>query len=165
MNKALFLDRDGVINHDKDDGSFTYQVDDFVILEDVVEVLKEARKNNFLLIVITNQSGIGRGIYQHKDVAKVHQKLNSFLKEQGIVIDEIYYCPHHPSSSNCICRKPDSVMIEKAIARFKINPKQSIFVGDKERDIISARKAGIDNVYHINTNSSLKQILKAINHA
>jgi D-glycero-D-manno-heptose 1,7-bisphosphate phosphatase len=162
MKKALFLDRDGVINHDKDDGSFTYKVKDFVILEDVVEVLKLAKQKDFLLIVITNQSGIGRGIYSHQHVEEVHSKLEKILAANQIVLDEIYYCPHHPSSSNCICRKPDSVLVEKAIARFNINPKQSIFVGDKERDITCALKAGIENVYQIETNSSLKQIIHAI---
>lgn len=165
MRKALFLDRDGVINHDKDDGSFTYLVEDFIVLKDVVEVLEKAKNKDFLLIVITNQSGIGRGIYSHEHVSAVHQKLNAHLANYNIVLDEIYYCPHHPSTSNCICRKPDSLMIEKAIARFNIDPTQSLFVGDKERDIISARKAGIENVYHIKINSSLKQILNAIEHA
>jgi D-glycero-D-manno-heptose 1,7-bisphosphate phosphatase len=162
MKKALFLDRDGVINHDKDDGSFTYKAEDFVILENVMEVLKLAKQRGFLLIVITNQSGIGRGIYSHQHVEEVHRKLETILAANQIVLDEIYYCPHHPNSSNCICRKPDSVLVEKAIARFNINPKQSIFVGDKERDISCALKAGIENVYQIETNSSLKQIIHAI---
>lgn len=162
MKKALFLDRDGVLNLDKDDGSFTYKVDDFIILQDVVEVLKLAKQKGFMLIVITNQSGIGRGIYSHADVAAVHHKLENSLSAEQVYLDAIYYCPHHPSSSNCICRKPDSVMVEKAIARFNIDPKQSIFVGDKERDIVCARKAGIENVYHIKTNSSLSQIIHAI---
>jgi histidinol-phosphate phosphatase family protein len=125
-------------------------------------VLKKAYQNKYLLIIITNQSGIGKSLYSHQDVNAVHDKLNDELNKNGIKLTEIYYCPHHPSTSNCFCRKPDSLLIEKAIARFKINPKISIFVGDKERDCVAANKAGIGTIYHLQTNSSLKQIINAL---
>lgn len=159
MRKALFLDRDGVINHDKSDGSFTYTVEDFVLLSDVASTLKIAQEKGYLLIVITNQSGIGQGIYSHTDVANVHAKLVSELATQQVQLTEIYYCPHHPSTSNCICRKPDSNMIEKAIARFNIDPSKSIMVGDRPRDCEAAVKTGVKYTLLIETNSSLKQVL------
>ncbi|MCC7051526.1 MAG: HAD family hydrolase [Bacteroidia bacterium] len=162
MNKALFLDRDGVINVEKNDGSFTYKADDFILLPDVTKVLLTAKQKNYLLIVITNQSGVGQGIYQHENIALVHQKLQHLLAEKKITLDEIYYCPHHPTSSNCLCRKPDSLLIEKAIARFNIDPKQSIFVGDKERDSQAAKKAGIKTVIQIESNASLLPIVNLL---
>ena len=111
----------------------------------------------YLLIVISNQGGIGKGLYTHQQVEVLHELLQKELLKDNVVLTEIYYCPHHPEQSNCICRKPDSVLIEKALARFKINPGFSYFVGDKERDLEAAQKAGVTGIY-LASNTSFDQI-------
>ncbi|MBA3704394.1 MAG: HAD-IIIA family hydrolase, partial [Bacteroidetes bacterium] len=116
MNKAIFLDRDGVINVER---GYTNLLKDFVILPDLFEVLKIFQKMGYLLIVISNQSGIAKGLYKQEEVEVLHKYLVEELKKNKITLSEIYYCVHHPDVSRCICRKPDSLFVEKALARFK----------------------------------------------
>lgn len=158
MNKAVFLDRDGVINVER---GYTHRLEDFVILPDVIEVLQLLQKRGYLLVVVTNQSGVAKGLYTQSDVEMVHSyMLNEFTKN-GIVLSEIYYCLHHPDVSNCICRKPDSLFVEKALARFNIEKSKSYFIGDKERDVEAGEKAGVTGIL-IEANSPLKDILHQI---
>ena len=158
MKKAVFLDRDGVINVER---GYTHRLEDFVILPDLIEVLQLLQNNGYLLIVVSNQSGIAKGLYKQSDVETIHQfMLNEFTKS-GIRLSEIYYCVHHPDVSRCICRKPDSLFIEKALARFDIDAKQSYFIGDKERDVEAGEKAGVKGIL-IEANISLKTILDQI---
>src|SRR3989304_6751344 len=105
MTKCIFLDRDGVLNKEQ---GYVYRTDDFVLNADVIESLKKLQEAGFLLIVITNQSGIALGLYTHEDVKKVHEYFLFLMKQNGISIAEIYYCPHHPEIEPCICRKPSS---------------------------------------------------------
>ena len=152
MNKAVFLDRDGVIN--KEIG-YVFRVEDFVITDDIIPSLKKLQMAGFIFVVITNQSGIAKELYTHEDVAKIHSHMLNILKENGISIAEIYYCCHHPDVEPCICRKPDSGMVEKAIARFNIDVSKSFFIGDKERDIQAAEKAGVKKILQIILNFCL----------
>ncbi len=155
MQKAIFLDRDGVINTER---GFTYRLQDFVILPDLIEVLQLFQQKGFILIVVSNQSGVAKGLYKQTDVEIIHSyMLNEFTKNT-ISISEIYYCIHHPDVSACICRKPDSLFVEKALARFDIDPKKSYFIGDKERDVEAGEKAGVTGIL-IEANVSLKTIL------
>ena len=158
-NKAVFLDRDGIINMER--GEYTYRPEDFVFVEGMIESLQLFQAQGFRLIVISNQSGIAKGIYTLEDVEILHRTLMNHMKENGIVIDEIYYCPHHPDISACICRKPDSLLIEKALARFRISPSLSFFIGDRERDVKAAEKAGVKGIL-VESNSSLKEVVKEI---
>lgn len=158
MNKAVFLDRDGVIN--KEIG-FVFRVEDFVLNGDIIESLKKLQSAGFIFIVVTNQSGIAKELYTQEDVEKVHKHMLSLLKENGITISEIYYCPHHSDVEPCICRKPGSGMLEKAIARFNIDVSKSFLIGDKERDIQAAEKAGVKGIL-IESDSPLKNVLKQI---
>lgn len=158
MNKAIFLDRDGVINRER---GFTYRLEDFEILPGLISALKEFRKRGYLLIVVSNQSGVAKGLYKQTDIEVLHNYLVGELKNEGLVFDEIYYCVHHPDVSKCICRKPDSLFIEKAIARFRIDPAESFFIGDKERDIEAAHKAGVKGIM-IEANSPLSEIMHLI---
>lgn len=159
MNKAIFLDRDGVLN--KDNANYTYRVEDFILLDGVLDALQILRDRGYVFIVITNQAGIARNIYTHNDVTKVHEYLLAKLSEGHIHISEIYYCPHYTEVGNCICRKPDSLLIEKALARFSIDASQSYFIGDRIRDIEAATKAGVKGI-KVDTDADLRTILHLI---
>ncbi len=158
MNKAIFLDRDGVINQEQ---GYTYRLEDFVILPDLIEVLQLLQQKGYLLMVVSNQSGIAKNLYKQSDVEVLHAYLVEELKKNNITLSEIYYCVHHPDVTNCICRKPDSLFIEKGLARFDIDPSRSYFIGDKERDTEAAAKAGVKGIL-IEANISLKTILNQI---
>lgn len=150
MKKAVFLDRDGVINREQ---GWVYKLNDFEILPDVPNALKLLKDKGFLLIIITNQSGIGLGLYSHIDVETIHYFLADDLYKKKIKISEIYYCPHHPEKGKCLCRKPNTIMLEKAIARFNIDVKASYFIGDRDRDIEAANAVGLKSI-KIESNSS-----------
>lgn len=155
-NKALFLDRDGVIN--KERGTYTYKVEDFEILPSVPTTLKRAQDLGYQLIVITNQGGIAKEIYSHKDVEKVHQYLREELNTHDIQLTDIFYSPHHDAIGKSLDRKPNSLMLEKAIAIYNIDAKQSFMIGDSERDIIAAKKVDVSG-FLIQPNESIEFIL------
>lgn len=159
MNRAVFLDRDGVINFER--GDFTYRPDDFRIHPELIEFLKPLRDRGFLLIVVTNQSGISKGIYTLGDVDVLHRMLEAHLSRAGIALEEIYICTHHPEVTRCICRKPDSGQLEKAIARFDIDPTKSFFIGDRDRDTLAAAKVNIRSI-QIEANTALLPLLPSI---
>lgn len=141
MQKAIFLDRDGVLNEER--GEYTYTPEDFIIPEGTIEALQKLKNAGFLLIVITNQGGIAKGLYTVQDVLNCH----TYLQQQcGFLIDDLYYSPYHEAYSNSLSRKPDSLMLEKAIAKYKINPTLSWMVGDSLRDMIPAQKLGIRTI-------------------
>ncbi|PKP17241.1 MAG: HAD family hydrolase [Bacteroidetes bacterium HGW-Bacteroidetes-21] len=158
-NKAVFLDRDGTINNNSD--YYVYSPDRFVFNPGVVETLAELTKRGYRLFIISNQSGIGKNLYSIKDVEKVHDFMKSELLKSCIEITCIMYCTHHPDSGKCLCRKPESLLFEKTIHRFTIDPKQSYMVGDSPRDIDAGKKAGLKGIL-IEANSDLRQILKKI---
>lgn len=157
-NKAVFLDRDGVINIER---GYTHRLEDFVILPDLIEVLQLLQKKGYLLIIVSNQSGIAKDLYTQAEVEILHQHLLGELNKNNIQLSEIYYCVHHSDVSRCICRKPDSLFVEKGLARFDIDPAKSYFIGDKERDIEAGEKAGVKGIL-IEANISLKTILDRI---
>lgn len=159
MKKVVFLDRDGVIN--REIGNYVFSKKDFVLNEEIIPALQILHRDNFLLIIISNQGGISKGIYSISDVDELHKELVAILKRKHIEITEIYYCPHHTNETKCLCRKPDSLMIERAIARFNIDVKQSFFIGDSVRDMEASKKAGIKGI-KIEPNSSLLPICKKI---
>ncbi len=141
MNKAVFLDRDGILNVER--GDYVWTLEDFKIVPGIIDVLKELKAQGFLLIVVTNQAGITKGRYTREDMKACH---DFFQKESRDLIDHFYYAAGHPSVSESLLRKPDSLMWEKAMAKFDIDPKQSWMVGDKERDLIPAKKFGIKTI-------------------
>ena len=141
MNKALFLDRDGVINHDP--GDYTTSPADFELLPGIIPFLQEATAKGYLLVVVTNQAGISKGLYSVKTYGLIESKMKNLFAEAGVHFAEIYFCRHHPDQGKCLCRKPGSLFFEKAVARFNIDPKQSLMVGDRERDIEAAAAVGI----------------------
>ena len=159
MNKAVFLDRDGVINREL--GHYCCSVDDFEILEDVGAAIKTLKDAGFLVIIISNQGGIAKGLYSEAEVDAMHKKLCDYLSNFDTDIDEFYFCPHHDSISRCLCRKPSSLLIEKAICRYHIDPTQSYMIGDGKRDIEAAEKAGIKGIL-IESNSGIIDICNKI---
>lgn len=159
MQKAVFLDRDGVINFER--GTYNLSVDDFIINQGVGEAIALIKKHGFLVIVITNQGAIAKGLITQDDVEAMHHKLHNYLKQFETSVDEIYYCTHHEITSRCLCRKPSGLLIEKALARFKIDASQSFMIGDRERDIEAASAVGVKGIL-IDSNSSLIPICKQI---
>ncbi|HNR20386.1 MAG TPA: HAD family hydrolase [Bacteroidia bacterium] len=159
MNRAIFLDRDGVIN--LDNPQFTYTIEGFSFNEGIFEALKLFQSKGFIFVIITNQSGIARKIYEHKEVAILHDYMLNEFANHGIKISEIYYCPHLPQVSNCLCRKPDSISLEKAIARFNIDAASSYFIGDRQRDADAAIKVGVKPIL-IEENTNLNEIIHLI---
>jgi D-glycero-D-manno-heptose 1,7-bisphosphate phosphatase len=140
--KAVFLDRDGVLNEDNPD--YVWEVQHFHILPRVVEALHLLKEAGYKLIIITNQSGIAKGIYTAQDVLNCYAHLQ---KACGGIIDEHYFAPYHPTfDSASLTRKPDSLMIEKAIAKFHLDRKACWLVGDSERDIIAGKKQHIQTI-------------------
>lgn len=137
MNKAVFLDRDGTINVDR---AYLSKIADFEYLPGVIEGLRMLQQAGFLLIVVTNQSGIARGYYTEDDFLRLNEWMLCDLRSKGIEISKVYYCPHHPNGKiekyrkDCICRKPKLGMYEQAIQKFDIDLSHSYTIGDKLRD-------------------------------
>ena len=152
MNKAVFLDRDGVVN--REIGNYITSLADFEINPDVIETLKEFKQKGYLLIVITNQGGIAKGMYTHQTLSEIHNKMEEAIAANGIELDDIYYCPHHPDFTNCLCRKPLSLLLEKAMAKYKISPAMSYFIGDHERDMTAGHAVGVNSI-KVASNQSL----------
>jgi len=159
MNKAVFLDRDGVINREL--GHYCERAEDFEILDDVGMSIKVLKDAGFLVIVISNQGGIAKGLYTADDVMEMHAKLCRHISEYDASIDDFYFCPHHDSVSKCLCRKPNSLLIEKALAAYDIDPKQSFMIGDGARDIEAAERAGVKGIL-IESNSGILEICKKL---
>lgn len=139
--KAVFLDRDGVINRER--GTYTYLPGEFELIEGVVESIARLKAIGYLVIVITNQAGIAKGIYTTEDMKACHRKMQQAC---GHAIDGIYYAPLHPSVSASLARKPERLMFERAIAKFSIDATASWMVGDKMRDLIPAKALGLHTV-------------------
>jgi len=137
MNKCIFLDRDGVLNVER--GDYTYLPKDFIIPEGVPEAIHKIKDAGYLAIVVTNQAGITKGIYTREQMKECHELL---MGKTDNLIDKIYYSPYHPIFSASLTRKPDTLMIEKAIAKYKIDPNSSWLIGDRCRDIECAQKMG-----------------------
>ena len=160
MNKAVFLDRDGVLN--KELGDYVCRFEDFKVLEHNFTALKELQDRGYLLIVITNQGGLAKGWYSANVLDQMHTQLITTYAEQGVLISEVYYCNHHPEyNGKCLCRKPGSLMLEKALARFGIDASQSYFIGDRERDVIAGEAAGVTGIL-IDSDQPIGDVLRLI---
>ncbi len=139
MNKAIFLDRDGVINEDTE---YVHKIEDIVFCDGIVHFCKKARRNDFLLIVVTNQSGIARGYFSEQDVQKLHLWMGEFFERNGVHITDFFYCPYHKKGTipeytkDSSCRKPEPGMILKAAEKWNVNIADSFMIGDKPSDRI-----------------------------
>jgi len=145
MTKALFLDRDGVINVNH---GYVYKIEDFEFIEGIFDLCRSAIQKRYQIIIVTNQSGIARRYYESKDFAKLTSWLEHQFWLQGIPIAHTYHCPHHPKLTgafgfSCSCRKPKPGMIFKAQQQYGIDLSSSLMVGDSLSDMHCAQTAGI----------------------
>jgi D-glycero-D-manno-heptose 1,7-bisphosphate phosphatase len=166
--KAIFLDRDGVINKEK---NYLYKKEDFEFINGVFETCRYFQKLGYQLIVVTNQSGIARGYYQEEDFHSITQWMLEQFTNQGIKILDVFFCPHGPKSS-CNCRKPKPGMLLDAKEKHNIDLENSWMIGDKEADVDAANAAGIENTILVRTghdidetNSNAKFILESLEHS
>lgn len=165
-NKAIFLDRDGVINREI---GYLNKIEDFEFIDGVFDACNYYQRIGYLIIVITNQSGISRGFYSENDFYHVtNWMLNQFHKKDITILD-IFFCPHSPSA-NCGCRKPEPGMFFQARDKYDIDMTKSWMIGDRDRDIKAANRAGISNTILVRsghqideTNSNAKFIIDTIN--
>ncbi len=140
-NKAVFLDRDGVIIYDK---KYMIKTSDLELIPGAVEALKSIQ-SDFKLIIISNQSGIGRGFFSKRDVDIFNDYLLDTLKKHSVFIDEIYYCPHIPDD-DCECRKPGTELFKKAGSKYNIEFGSSWMIGDKYSDIQAGKNVGSNTI-------------------
>ncbi len=145
MKKALFLDRDGVINIEK---NYLHKIDDFEFIDGIFELCKYYQDLGYIIVVVTNQSGIARKYYNRVDFDILTSwMITEFLKKE-IEITKVYYCPHHPDiSGSCECRKPKPGMLIEACNDNDIDLKSSLLIGDKESDILAGLNAGLCETY------------------
>ncbi|MFX1303244.1 MAG: D-glycero-beta-D-manno-heptose 1,7-bisphosphate 7-phosphatase [Promethearchaeota archaeon] len=137
--KAIFLDRDGVINKEV---NYLSKPNDFEFIEGSIDALKILKQKGYLIIVITNQAGIAKGFFTEETLESIHSKMTRILKQNNIELDGIYYCPHHPEFTGpCDCRKPKPGMILKAQLKYNIDLNNSYMVGDTLNDIETGKSA------------------------
>ena len=153
MNKTLFLDRDGVINIEKD---YLYKIEDFEFVDGIFELCKYYQDLGYIIIVVTNQSGIARKYYTENDFNLLTTWMISEFLKNSIEIKKVYFCPHHPDiTGECECRKPHPKMLLDASIEFDIDMKNSVIIGDKERDIEAGLNAGLQKSYLFNENKKI----------
>lgn len=141
MNKCIFLDRDGVLNIER--GDYTFLPEDFIIADGVPHAIQKIKAAGYLAIVVTNQAGITKGVYTREQMFQCHEIL---MRKTNHLIDKIYYSPYHPTFSASLSRKPETLMIEKAAAKFDIDPTQSWLIGDRARDIQCGQQMGLHTI-------------------
>jgi D-glycero-D-manno-heptose 1,7-bisphosphate phosphatase len=156
--KGAFIDRDGVLNEER---AFVHRVEDFVFLPGTVEALRLLKAAGYVLVVITNQSGIARGHYGEADYLELTEHMRARLAAAGAGLDDIEYCPHLPDAPveryrvDCDCRKPKPGMLKRAIQALDIAPEASFLVGDRLSDIDAGRAAGVGRCFLVRTGYSL----------
>jgi len=155
MKKALFLDRDGVINKEK---NYLYKIEDFEFIDGVFETCRYFQDKGYLIIIITNQAGIDRGKYTEKDYEILTKWMLKEFQKNGVTITKVYHCPHHPDfSGECECRKPKPGMLLQAQKEFNLDLKNSLLVGDKNSDIEAGLNVGIKSNYLITTGHKINE--------
>ena len=149
LRKAVFFDRDGTLNIDT---HYLYRVEDFQWVPGAKDAIRYCNEHGYLVIVITNQSGVARGYYTEADIQRLHDWMNVDLAKGNAHIDAFYYCPHHPEgivaeyTCTCACRKPGTLLIDRACADFSIDRTRSLMIGDKPIDLECAQHAGLAGI-------------------
>jgi len=155
-NRVIFLDRDGVINENRDD--YVKSKNEFIFLPRVFTAIRKLNQMGYQLIIITNQSAINRGIITKEQLNDIHKFMLNELEKHSCKVTKIYFCPHKPNE-NCFCRKPKTGLIIKAINEFGIDISESWLIGDKESDIQAANKLGLRSILV----NEKKDLLDAVN--
>ena len=149
LKPVVFLDRDGTINYD---AGYINDIDNFVMYPYAAQAIRMLNINGFLVVVITNQSGLARGFFTEAVLSEIHNKMVHDLKTQGAVIDAVYFCPHDPNAkvekykSVCSCRKPETGLIDMALKDLQIDKSRMYFIGDKHSDIMAGYKSGCKTI-------------------
>jgi D-glycero-D-manno-heptose 1,7-bisphosphate phosphatase len=158
-NKAVFLDRDGVLNQEM--GDYVCWFEDFHLLDNF-DALKTLQSRGYILLVATNQGGLAKGWYTEDELAKMHTYLKAEYQKHGVLITDIFYCPHHPDfTGDCDCRKPKPGLLLQGIEKYNIDPAKSYFIGDRERDIEAATAAGVKGIL-VDSDQPLSEVLELI---
>ncbi|MGP9799930.1 D-glycero-beta-D-manno-heptose 1,7-bisphosphate 7-phosphatase [Rheinheimera sp. NSM] len=164
IRKAAFLDRDGVINIDH---GYVSQPEQFEFIDGVFDACRHIQQQGYLLIVVTNQSGIGRGYYNEQQFHNLTDWMKAQFQSHGVTITDVFFCPHHPVKANppyqidCDCRKPAPGMLLQAINKHKLDPGQSLMLGDKKADMQAAKAAGVKRKVLVLSGQSLTEEDKA----
>jgi histidinol-phosphate phosphatase family protein len=159
LSRAVFLDRDGVLTRERPD--YVKTPEELEILAGIEAPLREIKKRGFQIVIITNQSVVGRGLTTHYEMSRIHEKLRAELARLGCKIDGIYYCPHRPDEG-CNCRKPEPGLILKASRELGIDTAKSWMIGDKEMDLEAARRAGCRGIRVPTNGNGLKEAVRSI---
>ena len=140
INKACFLDRDGVLNEDV---GYLHKIEGFKWIDGAIDAIELLKKNKFLVIVVTNQSGIGRGYYTSNDVENLHKWMNNILKKKNIQINDFFFSPDLPTNDPKSRRKPSPKMINEAIEKYNLDKSKCFMIGDRPSDLEAAKNAEI----------------------
>jgi D-glycero-D-manno-heptose 1,7-bisphosphate phosphatase len=159
MNKALFLDRDGVINRNF---GHVYKINKVVFLKGIFDFASHFFNKGYIIFIITNQAGISKGLYSLKDFYIISNYITAKFKEKGIIITETFFCPHR-LEDNCNCRKPKPGLLLNAINKYNIDPNQSFMVGDKITDYDACKNANLKNCIIKEKNFTLEKLLLQLN--
>ena len=157
-NKSVFLDRDGVINKNRND--YVKKTDELEFLPNIEKPIKKLNDAGFLVIIITNQSAINRGLMSISDFHEINKKIKHHLKIYDAHYDDLYFCPHTPTE-NCFCRKPNPGLLLQAIKDHNIDPTQSWMIGDRDSDMVSGIEAGCRTIL-IQPNFDLSKAVELI---
>ena len=164
MRKALFLDRDGVINIEK---HYLHKIEDFEFIPGIIEVMRQYQQEGYALVVVTNQSGIGRGYYTEEDFWKLTEWMKQTLAEQGVIIEGVYFSPYHPEKAigeyrrESDCRKPGPGMLLQAAEELELDLASSMLLGDKESDVEAGQNAGLAQTIRLLEKGKTKEGSKA----
>lgn len=158
--KAAFIDRDGVINQER---AYVYRIEDFVFVPDAIDALRDLQAAGYLLVVVTNQSGIARGLYTEADYERITVYMRERLLEAGVRLDAVQHCPHLPDAAvehyrlDCGCRKPRAGMLQSAITALDIDVSASILIGDRASDVEAGRVAGVGRCFLVRSGNVLSE--------
>lgn len=158
-NKAIFLDRDGVLNQEM--GDYVRRIEDFHVLDNF-DALKILQDKGYLLLVATNQGGLAKGWYNEDELSKMHSLLKNIYHDHGVEITDVFYCPHHPDfTGDCNCRKPKPGLLLQGIEKYNLDPTISYFIGDRERDVEAGTAAGVTGIL-IASDQPISEVLHLI---
>ena len=161
VKKIFIFDRDNTLVKDK---GYTYKIHDLKFLPHTIKALKYLKKNNFLVTVATNQSGVARGFFKISDVKKFHKAMNKILSKNSAKIDSFFFCPHHIDGKikrfkkKCKCRKPNPLLLLRILKKFSVKKNNCIMIGDKNTDKLAAHKLGIK--FFLKSKNLFKQVKK-----